>query len=119
MSMPDQYLGDIMSKFSINNYTMTFLKHNENLTYKVIDSLTGKAYLLRIHRPFTSNFTGPQHTLEGLQSELQLLIHIKEKTSLVVQTPIRSNSSDFIIEAGYEGDTIMHFIWKTKRYTHG
>lgn len=102
--MTDDFLMEILSKYEIYHFNITFLRHSENRTYKVSDSTQGKEYLLRIHQPVTVNMSGLQHTYKGLLSELELLEEIALQTDLITQRPIRNRDNDLItkIEHGEE-----------------
>jgi hypothetical protein len=43
--------NDVLSKYPIARPEIQFIRHNENITYKVIDRISNKNYLLRIHKP--------------------------------------------------------------------
>ncbi|PFR27445.1 aminoglycoside phosphotransferase [Bacillus cereus] len=112
MEITNELLVKVLSEYGLVRPEITFLKHNENKTYKVTDLADGCTYLFRIHQPFTENFSGLQHTKEGLISEIQLLIDIANDTDLVVQTPIKNSLGKFIVEFDYEKTTIMTSLAK-------
>lgn len=71
--MTEEYLFLILKSYGIEQPVITFIRHNENRTYKVDDEATGNAFLMRIHQPFKQSMAGPQHTYDGLLSELEML----------------------------------------------
>ncbi|MBZ9686775.1 hypothetical protein G9F72_010605 [Clostridium estertheticum] len=63
---------EILSVYPISEPEIQFIRHNENITFKVIDRIYNKHYLLRIHKPSIEGLFGLQHTLEGIKSEIKL-----------------------------------------------
>ncbi len=56
--MTNDDLHAILSSYGIDQPVLTFLRHNENRTYRVDDAI-GNSYLLRIHQPVKETMTGP------------------------------------------------------------
>lgn len=112
MGIPNETLVKVLSEYGLVQPEITFLKHNENMTYKVTDLADGFIYLLRVHQPFTENLSGLQHTKEGLTSELQLLLDIANNTDLEVQTPIKNSFGKFIVEFDYQKTPTMTSLTK-------
>lgn len=65
-----------------------FIRHNENITFRVINKRDNRKYILRIHKPIFDGFLGLQHTRDGLQSEMVFLREIDQKNILKVQRPV-------------------------------
>ncbi|TBL68599.1 hypothetical protein [Paenibacillus thalictri] len=64
----DDKILEILLQYGIVNPEVALLRHNENRTYKVIDTSNGSVYLLRLHDPVTVNLAGIQHTrLRGIR----------------------------------------------------
>ncbi|PFK47674.1 aminoglycoside phosphotransferase [Bacillus cereus] len=112
MEIPNELLVKVLSEYGLVRPEITFLKHNENKTYKVTDLADGCTYLFRVHQPFTENLSGLQHTKEGLTSEIQLLLDIANDTDLVVQTPIKNSLGKFIVEFDCQKTIIMTSLTK-------
>lgn len=104
--MTDEYLFAILYGYGIQQPVITFLRHNENRTYKVDDAANGNSYLLRVHQPFKQNMTGPQHTYDGLSSELEMLEALAGQSRLRVQTPVRNQDGDLVTVIEYEGQSL-------------
>ena len=107
----DQMSYDHMAAQIIQNYTVekpvvSYIRHNENLTYHVVDEASGQKYLLRIHQAAYASMTGIQHTLPALEAEMNLLHELNETTALRVQHPVRNVSGEWVTvwtsEAGKE-----------------
>lgn len=64
---------EIVIYYPIRSPDIEFIRHNENITFKITYQLNSNCYLLRIHMQVTEGFAGIQNTLEGLQSEMIFL----------------------------------------------
>ncbi|MGF7048114.1 Ser/Thr protein kinase RdoA (MazF antagonist) [Paenibacillus sp. DS2015] len=89
---------DVLSLYLISEPVIEFIRHNENITFRVTDNKSSKNYLLRIHKPITDGLTGIQHTLKGLRSEVQLLQKLNQKDIIQVQTPVANCFGEFVTE---------------------
>ncbi|WP_339306612.1 phosphotransferase [Paenibacillus sp. FSL L8-0435] len=107
----DQMSYDHMAAQIIQNYTIekpvvSYIRHNENLTYHVVDGASGQKYLVRIHQAAYASMTGIQHTLPALEAEMNLLHELNATTALRVQHPVRNASGEWVTvwtsEAGKE-----------------
>jgi Ser/Thr protein kinase RdoA (MazF antagonist) len=87
---------EIISFYSFENLDIEFIRHNENITFKITDMLHGKRYLLRIHIPVTDGFVGVQNTLEGLQSEMIFLKDLHSNNVIHVQEPVANRFGDYV-----------------------
>ncbi|MEK4272054.1 phosphotransferase enzyme family protein [Paenibacillus sp. FSL R7-0026] len=97
----DQMYYDHMAAQIIQNYTIekpvvSYIRHNENLTYHVVDEASGQKYLLRIHQAAYASMTGIQHTLPALEAEMNLLHELNATTALRVQHPVRNVSGEWV-----------------------
>ena len=77
LDLSEKLFSNVLEEYGIIQSEITFLRHNENKTFKVIDR-TNNAYLFRVHQPATENLLGLQHKKEGLQYEMQLLYNISQ-----------------------------------------
>ncbi len=73
-----------------------FLRHNENRTFRVLDELTNKVYLLRIHSPLTTIFQGERLRPDGIVFELQWLEALAHETDLILQHPVRTHNGALV-----------------------
>ncbi|WP_269433107.1 phosphotransferase enzyme family protein [Paenibacillus sp. E194] len=103
--MTDEQLHHILYSFRFQKSEITFLRHNENRTYKVSDA-DGSSYVLRIHQPFKESMTGLQHTYEGLMGELLMLESLAKESSLLVQSPLRNRDGELITVIEHEGQRL-------------
>jgi Ser/Thr protein kinase RdoA (MazF antagonist) len=99
--IPDLLIEGILEEYEIRSPQITLLRHNENITYKIIDTTISKSYLFRIHQSVTKNLGITQNAKEGINLELQLLQYISDNSDLIVQTPIPSNHGNLITEFNY------------------
>ena len=94
-----------LSAYSIGSPRVTFLRHNENMAFHVLDAQAGHAHLLRIHSPLTKTFQGERLRPEGIASELCWLEALTNDTSLVLQRPVRTNEGALVtVIPGEHGD---------------
>ncbi|MWV42808.1 phosphotransferase [Paenibacillus sp. HJL G12] len=103
--MTNDDLNGILQGYGIHQPVITFLRHNENRTYKV-DDANGSSYVLRIHQPLKDSMAGLQHTYEGLLGELQMLEELSRCSSFKVQKPLRTHEGKFIMVIDYEGESL-------------
>ncbi|WP_246059329.1 phosphotransferase enzyme family protein [Paenibacillus lautus] len=100
--MQNEQLQKILNEYGIRKPEITFIRHNENRTYKVEDH-DGSTYLLRIHQPVKDGMAGQQHTYDGLLGELQMLEHLSGRDHLLVQRPLRNREGKLITIIEHEG----------------
>lgn len=99
----DDKIAGLLLQYGITRPEVTLLRHNENRTYKVIDSSNGNSYLLRVHDPITVNLAGIQHTKQGIESELLLLKATAHETDITIQEPVASLSGQKVTEVELDG----------------
>lgn len=100
--MENEQLQDILNQYGIREPEVTFIRNNENRTYKV-EGHDGSTYLLRIHQPVKDGMAGLQHTYEGLLGELQMLEALSGQDRLLVQKPLRNREGELITFIEHEG----------------
>jgi len=98
--------AQIIKNYSMEKPVVSYIRHNENLTYHVVDEASGQKYLLRIHQAAYASMSGIQHTPPALEAEMNLLHELNATTALRVQHPVRNVSGDWVTlwtsEAGKE-----------------
>lgn len=92
----ESLVDEALKQYGITNYTHEFIRHNENIVFKVKNKNDNKYYLLRIHEPITKNLQGIQHSLEGLNAETKILAQLTLRTDLVLQKPIKNKENSFV-----------------------
>ncbi|MBS4199298.1 aminoglycoside phosphotransferase family protein [Bacillus sp. FJAT-49732] len=107
-SIHDSELKRILQEYGINAPQISLIRHNENLTYKIIDTSLQHSYLFRVHHPITKNMEGLQHTKEGVHCELALLQDMTEETDLIVQEPVQTHSSQLITKYSFIADQSIY-----------
>ncbi|MBP2000141.1 Ser/Thr protein kinase RdoA (MazF antagonist) [Paenibacillus shirakamiensis] len=100
--MEETLIQVLQEHYGLKQPVVTYLRHNENRTYKVHDE-QGGSYVLRIHQSLTQSMTGIQHTYEGLIGELKMLEQLSHACSIQVQSPLRNKSGEFITFIDHEG----------------
>ncbi|AIQ54750.1 phosphotransferase enzyme family protein [Paenibacillus sp. FSL R7-0331] len=91
-----KHAEQVISFYPVKEPVIEFIRHNENMTFKVTDAAGGKAYLLRIHHPRTAGLSGTQHTLEGLKSEVYLLQELNRRKAIQVQEPVVNHAGEYV-----------------------
>jgi Ser/Thr protein kinase RdoA (MazF antagonist) len=104
----DKFIEEILTQYPIHVSSITFIRHNENMTYKVADEAAGLSYLLRIHKSITSSLSGLQHTYEGLGAEMAFLqtLHESKDADVLAQTPVRNNSGKWVTCVTIDGEAV-------------
>lgn len=100
--MQNEQLQEILIQYGIREPEITFIRHNENRTYKV-KGHDGSPYLLRIHQPVKDGMAGLQHTYDGLLGELQMLEAMSDRDHFLVQRPLRNREGNLITIIELEG----------------
>ncbi len=83
-----------LAHYDLVEPTLTFIRHNENITFQVVESASAKKYLLRLHKPITENFVCARPV--ELASELLWLEALHRDTALTVQQPVRNRAGEFV-----------------------
>lgn len=81
-------------KYGIENASLTLLRHNENMVWKV-ELLEGLRYVLRIHIP--ANGLALIHRADWLESEMMFLSELNENSDISVQQPIKTKDGRYVI----------------------
>ncbi|MNO60008.1 Stress response kinase A [compost metagenome] len=92
----------VLLQYSFIDPVIEFIRHNENITFKVINKPDNKKYLLRIHKPISEGFSGLQHTRDGLQAEMFFLREMGQKNILSVQRPVVNEKGELVTEYSSE-----------------
>ncbi len=92
----EQIALNALDAYPITASRITFLRHNENLVFHVLDEQASAAYLLRVHVPLTATFQGERLRPEGIASELSWLEGLADDTSLVLQRPVRTKGGALV-----------------------
>lgn len=92
----DHVATQVIQNYAIEKPVVSYIRHNENLTYHVVDEASGQKYLLRIHQAAYASMSGIQHTPSALEAEMNLLHELNATTALRVQHPVRNVSGDWV-----------------------
>ncbi len=83
--------------YDIGERKVLFIRHNENITCKVI--LKDGAYVLRIHLPmegFSLKLYETVPVADLMQGEMELLLYLSERAPFPVQVPIQNKCGEYI-----------------------
>ncbi|MFF2912437.1 phosphotransferase enzyme family protein [Paenibacillus sp. NPDC057934] len=89
---------NVLVHYSLLEPVIEFIRHNENITFKVTSKPDNRSYLLRIHKPVSEGLSGVQHTWNGLQAEMRLLQEIDHNNILKVQKPVANRDGEWVTE---------------------
>lgn len=103
---------EVLLHYSIIDPIVEFIRHNENITYKVTDKGSGDTYLLRLHKPITKNMQGVQNMREAIQSELEFLLAWSSHSELPVQIPFPNRNGDLVTTVVIECEEVHCSILK-------
>ncbi|QYR20236.1 hypothetical protein KZ483_20710 [Paenibacillus sp. sptzw28] len=88
----------VLLHYSFIEPIIEFIRHNENITFRVTNKPDNRKYLLRIHKPISDGLSGLQHTRDGLQSEMVFLREIDQKNILKIQRPVVNQEGELVTE---------------------
>ncbi len=93
----EHLLNEALALYEFDNPEVEFIRHNENITYKIEDG--EKRYVLRIHQPqegFSADLFNTKNRAELIQSELDIILALKNDTDIPMQTPIYNKSGSLV-----------------------
>jgi Ser/Thr protein kinase RdoA (MazF antagonist) len=111
----DDIASRALEHYDIRDPRLTFLRHSDNLTYKV-DSLSNDSFLLRIHIPITKAMGVHGSDPQMVKSELMWLEALNRDTDLLLQKPIRNKQGNLVTHISNEETpfscncTLLHWI---------
>ncbi len=90
------YANKVLPLYPISSTKIEFIRHNENMIFKIIDDIHNDIYVLRIHKSKIIGFSGLQHTYACLKSEMEFLDHLAKHTTLSIQEPIYTCNGELV-----------------------
>lgn len=104
-----ELIKEALIKFKVQDNKIEFIRHNENLTFKIDDK-----YLLRIHKS-ADTFQGISNYIEMDQEKLRLaeleFLEYLRGNGMNLQVPVRSGDNSYIIElSGGVYATMLNWI---------
>lgn len=101
--MMERYVSEALAAYHMQDCKAVFIRHNENLTYKIEDRRNGEErdYLLRIHHHRDGFTTDPVYvgmedvTLELRNTELKLIEHLNQ-CGMNNQVPVRNIKGELV-----------------------
>jgi Ser/Thr protein kinase RdoA (MazF antagonist) len=107
--------GRALAEYDVKAYTLTFIRHSDNVTFKVEGPGWG-AYLLRIHVPVTRAMGAHGADSGAVNSELLWLEALSRDTDLVLQKPVRNRAGALVTQVPAENAalpvncTLLHWV---------
>lgn len=106
-----EYAKKIIALYDVSYDEIKFIRHHENIIYKITDTLDNKAYVLRLHKSNVVGLSGIQHTYDGLTSEMEFLNYLSNIKSLKIQTPILNSAGEYVTT--YKDDEFSNSFYST------
>lgn len=82
--------------YPIASPSIQFLRHSENITFKITDGKDNKQYVLRIHKPFTRNLADLRQQPRAILSELLWMDALAKEAGIPVPPVARNNAGQLI-----------------------
>lgn len=103
---------EVIQKYPLIDPIVEFIRHNENITYKVTEKGSEDTYLLRMHKPITKNMQGLQNTREAIQSELIYLLALSSHSQIPVQIPVSNLEGELVTSDVVESEEVHCSVLK-------
>lgn len=103
---------EVILKYPFIDPIVEFIRHNENLTYKVTEKGSEVTYLLRMHKPITINMQGVQNRREAIQAELEYLSAWSSHSELPVQIPVPNMNGELVTSIVIESEEVHCSVLK-------
>jgi Ser/Thr protein kinase RdoA (MazF antagonist) len=85
-----------IAQYDIEYSDISFIRHSENLTYRVFSKSKAESYLLRIHYPLSGIIDKKWHDEKVINSELLWLQSLSRSTDIQVQVPVMNKSGKLV-----------------------
>lgn len=103
---------NFLEKYDITVQKIELLRHNENMTYRVI-AVEGE-YVLRIHKPVDtmnlSLLSGNMKAEALINGEMELLEYLSKQSELGTQAPIKNREGSLVTMVGEYYGTLIRWI---------
>lgn len=94
----EKIVKEAIEQYEFRNPKLEFIRHNENITYKVIDEYDN--YVMRVHKPVEGFSLGilqnDSNMSEYIESEMQLLNYFEKQMSTVIQEPLKNKFGNLV-----------------------
>jgi Ser/Thr protein kinase RdoA (MazF antagonist) len=111
---------DAMRHYDIEYSEISFIRHSENLTFRVFSKSKAESYLLRIHYPLSGIIDKKWHDEKAINSELLWLQSLSKSTDILVQVPVMNKSGKLVSTIKHGENeifcTLLTWIEGTVRY---
>jgi Ser/Thr protein kinase RdoA (MazF antagonist) len=97
----NEVASQAVEEYDIWNYSLRFIRHSDNVTFKVECPGLG-AFLLRIHVPVTRAMGTHGDDPRAINSELLWLEALSQDTDLVLQKPVRNQRGELVTQIPVE-----------------
>lgn len=85
-----------LEQYDLDDLSLNFINHSENVTFKVHKPGSSQAYLLRIHSPIAAAMGDHGSDPDAIASELLWLEALCRDTDLLLQNPLRNREGELV-----------------------
>jgi Ser/Thr protein kinase RdoA (MazF antagonist) len=103
----DEIARRALDCYDMHDIHLTFLRHSDNVTYKV-DHPSTDTFLLRIHIPITKAMGEHGADAQAVSSELLWLEALCEDTDLILQKPVRNQEGELVTKISFGESGATH-----------
>ncbi len=90
--------------YPIASPSIQFLRHSDNLTFKITQGTDDKKFVLRIHKPFTRNLADLRQQPRAILSELLWMDALAKDAGIPVPPVVRNNAGQLITSVQLSSD---------------
>lgn len=98
-----QWAHQALQHYAVGKYSLCFLGHSDNLTFRV-DEKGGGVYLLRMHKPVVEYLKGIRQLPHLIGSELTWMESLSREGGFTLQQPVRTKTGDLVVSIDVEGE---------------
>jgi Ser/Thr protein kinase RdoA (MazF antagonist) len=103
---------EVLLQYPFIDPSIEFIRHNENITYKVMENGREDTYLMRMHKPITKNMQGLQNKREAILSELEFLREWSTHSETPVQIPFPNLNGEWVTSVIIDGEEVHCSVLK-------
>ncbi len=98
---------EAMKQYDLEYSKVSFIRHSENLTYRIFSKSKDESYLLRIHFPLSGIIDKEWLDEKIINSELLWLKSLSETTDIRVQIPVANKLGNLVTKVNHDGNEIF------------
>lgn len=104
----DELIKEAISFYDFKNPVCEFIRHNENMTYKITDGLN--KFVLRIHLP-KEGFDLSLFSKDRVRETVSLLLYMNKNSDMLLQKPVKNKIGEYVtVLSNHELITVLSWI---------